>query len=134
MTEINIPDSVTRIGMFAFYECDNLKFAKVTSKVKEIGAYAFGFVYDAETANAKLVDGFKLSVEDPSEALTYAKTYEVPYEVYSSNKKADTAPVATTNNLWIWILIGVVAVVFIAGAIIAIVILNKRKNTVKGAK
>lgn len=133
LTEITIPDSVTRIGMFAFYECDNLKSVKLSSKVKEIGAYAFGFVYNAETATAKLVDGFKLFVEDPSEALTYAKTYEVPYEIYSSNKTADVAP-AATNNLWIWILVGAVALLIVAFVVVVLIVIKNRKNTVKGAK
>ena len=129
LVSLKVPATVTSVGAFAFYECYSLTELKVSSSLTEIGAYAFGFVFDAENNTAKVLEGFELSVCEPSEALKYAKTYEVPYEVY---KTADTITVDDGYTWWFWTLIAVGAVVLLAGVtVLVIIIVKKKKNANK---
>ena len=52
LTNIEIPNGVTHIGMGAFYHCDDLATIKVPSSVKEIEAYAF--------AKTRMMDNWKM--------------------------------------------------------------------------
>ena len=41
LTHVEIPDTVTRIGEWAFYSCDNLRFIDIPDSVTEIGSSVF---------------------------------------------------------------------------------------------
>lgn len=133
LSELVISASVTRIGAFAFYECYALNSVKLSANITRVGPYAFGYVYDAEAQNAKLLEGFKLYVSNPSAALTYAKTYEVDYEVYEVladsdiNTDKNNAGVGLAWWTWVLIVIGGIAVVS-AVVIVVIVAIKKSKN------
>ena len=45
LTELIIPDSVTTIGEFAFYDCDNITSVTISDSVTTIGGYAFAYCY-----------------------------------------------------------------------------------------
>ena len=42
ITSVDIPDSVTELGEWAFYQCTNLKSAKLSNSITTIPKYAFG--------------------------------------------------------------------------------------------
>ena len=138
LSELVISATVTRIGSFAFYECYELKEVKLNATITRVGPYAFGYVYDAEAQDAKLLDGFKLYVSDPSAALTYAKTYEVDYEVYEvtsgNDSKTDNVKDDDGIDWWIWLLIALGGAVIIVGVIIAVIVIVKKSKKVEVLK
>ena len=81
LTSINIPNSVTNIGQWAFTYCKNLKNITIPDSVTEIGKYAFGFnkVYTGQTDYViERVDGFTISCRAGSLAEAYAKKNNIP--------------------------------------------------------
>ena len=129
LKEFTIPNTVNRIGAFAFYECNSLSQIKVPNTVKEIGGYAFGYLYNADSGEAVLLDGFKMLVSKPSKAFDYARNYEVPHEVYESTGKEPAENNEESNGiaLWVWVLIGLGAVVLV-GTISLLVFVRKKKG------
>ncbi len=51
LTDLVVPDGVTRIGLYAFYDCDTLKSVKLPNSVTYIGNYAFAYCRSLESIN-----------------------------------------------------------------------------------
>ncbi len=72
LKSVTIPESVTKIGEWAFENCDNLKSVKVPPTVTTINEGAFGYYYDG-FVNRKY-DDFTICGAENSAAQTYAES------------------------------------------------------------
>jgi hypothetical protein len=72
LSSVTIPNSVTSIGWYAFCDCTSLTSVTIPDSVTSIGPSAFGFYWDEEASDNK-VDGFTIYGYKGSAAETYAK-------------------------------------------------------------
>lgn len=115
LTEITIPDTVTAIDGYAFCGCSQLREVSVPKNVAEIGEKAFGFTVSSEEEGAEpTVDpAFVLHGRPASAAKKYAQETGVTFKQHGIDP-----------TVLICVLVGVVAVLVIAGSLI----LGKKKS------
>lgn len=74
ISEIDIPNSINRIGSHAFYNCSSLNEAELPASLSFIGEKAFGFFYNPEQQSAAQIDGFLIRGYSSALAQSYAKS------------------------------------------------------------
>lgn len=85
-------NNVTSVGAMAFYGCKSLTELVVTKKVEAIGSYAFGYYCD-EALDIELAkyENFKIIGDGGSSAEIYATANEIPFVSISGEYKSDKA-------------------------------------------
>lgn len=109
LREIQIPEAATMIGAYAFFNCPRLSSLTVTKNVTHVGDYAMGFYYN-ENEEMKIVPGFTIDTTDDTDAFAYAAKHGIK----------STGGI-TEGTVFLYILLGVVAVVIIITIILIIV-------------
>ncbi|MBR4318598.1 MAG: leucine-rich repeat domain-containing protein [Oscillospiraceae bacterium] len=112
LKEISIPENVNTINNNAFFNCPSLTKISVSSNVTQIGDYAFGFYSDENETPQQLPD-FVLDAENGTKAFEYAYKFDVKC----------TGGV-TQSIIFIYIIIGVIALVIIG--VVILLIMQKR--------
>lgn len=79
MSKIEIPESVTNIGDYAFVGCSSMKEIMVPENVETIGTYAMGYL-DVNYQNKYKIPDFKISGMQRSAAEIYAKENGLVFE------------------------------------------------------
>ena len=115
LKEIEIPETVTAIFDNAFFNCASLKTIHLTKNVTEIGNYALGYCYTdgAEDGDPIRLPDFVVDAEDNTVAFAYCVTNEIKC----------TGGV-TQGTVFIYIIVGVIALAIIAT--VALIIVQKR--------
>ena len=113
---VNIPDTVTSIGEYAFLECKKLKSLDIPDSVTEIGQYAVGF-YDDDDGSFHNIDDFVINANFDTAARTYARDNGVSINYLDGNKDLPK----------IILIIGAI-VVLMAAAIAVIVVIRRKKK------
>lgn len=87
LTSFTIPDSVTELGEYCFVNCTGIKDMTIPASVKTIGNYALGYLYDSEAGEAAVREDFKLSVKAGTQGARYAKKNEIAHDTSRTNWK-----------------------------------------------
>ena len=82
-TGIEIPDSVTNIGDYAFVGCEKLNKVTVPASVTKIGEKALGYLTSGKGGQAYKLEGFTIRGVAGSAAEKYAKENEFNFEAYT---------------------------------------------------
>ncbi len=98
MTSVTIPNSVTSIGNYAFYNCTGLTSITIPNSVENIGSHAFGYYYSysysSGSYNYTKIDGFTIYGYAGTEAEVYAVDNDFPFVALSSHEHSYVETVA----------------------------------------
>ncbi|GHT77257.1 hypothetical protein AGMMS50262_17790 [Bacteroidia bacterium] len=100
--ELNLPESVTKIGKYAFYRCDSLKTVTIPETVVEVGDYAFYVCNSLKEVNIRgqLTGKGIFSWCDALEKVIFSETLDsIPESVFLSDDslKIITIPQSVTH-------------------------------------
>ena len=125
LTEITIPEGVTAIGAEAFFGCTGISAVRVPDAVTSVGDYAFGFYLQddaADNASPILMENFTLSGAPNSAAKKYASENGVKFH-----------QIGIDMQTILYIVIGVLLAVFIVLTVIFIKRGAKKRAAVQAA-
>lgn len=109
LVDIVIPDSVTLIGNYAFFNCPSLERIALKETVISIGDYSLGYYY-SDTEELKRVPGFVIDTANNTQAFAYALENDIK----------STGGI-TQSSVFIYIIIGVIALVILCTIVVVIV-------------
>lgn len=112
LSQIEIPEGVQSVGNNAFFNCPSLTRVHLTKNTGSIGTYAFGW-YMGEDDKPKRLPDFEIDANDDTAAFTYCV-----------NNSIKCTGGVTQGTVFIYIILGVIALVIILT--ILIVVMQKR--------
>ena len=87
LISVTVPDTVTRIGLYAFCDCASLRTVTVPESVTKISEYALGYSYDKATNTFSKSDDFTINYVKNTEAHRYAAANGFTNEAYIETAK-----------------------------------------------
>lgn len=110
LSDIEIPETVQTISNYAFFNCPSLTRIHLTKTTETIGNYALGWYFSGDSDEPKRLPDFEVDAEDNTAAFDYCV-----------NNSIKCTGGVTQGTVFLYIIIGVVALVVIVTIIIIVV-------------